>query len=166
MSAVVLIDPKRSASRGDQGPLQPILLIAVSIYCLLRGLLDFRALKSSAYRGRREVSKRFRRAGVSALASMYPVFDWSCSLRITMDISARAISLSDRPQWASWVTSVRMRREDRSSIFSHPLADLGGEKGLDDLLTWPFHPPRALNACRTAPAGFPLSKQPPIASTH
>jgi predicted pyridoxine 5'-phosphate oxidase superfamily flavin-nucleotide-binding protein len=25
-----------------------------------------------------------------------------------------------------WVTSVRMRREDRSSISSHPLADLGG----------------------------------------
>jgi len=29
-------------------------------------------------------------------------------------------------KWASWVTSVRMRREDRSSISSHPLADLGG----------------------------------------
>src|SRR5262249_34065837 len=43
-----------------------------------------------------------------------------------MDISARAISLSDRPQWASWVTSVRARREGRSSISSHPLADLGG----------------------------------------
>src|SRR5690349_14400005 len=26
-----------------------------------------------------------------------------------MDISARAISLADRPQWAIWVTSVRMR---------------------------------------------------------
>ena len=26
-----------------------------------------------------------------------------------------------------WVTSVRMRREDRSSISSHPLADLGGK---------------------------------------
>jgi hypothetical protein len=33
-----------------------------------------------------------------------------------MDISARAISLPDRPQWAIWVTSVRIRREDRSSI--------------------------------------------------
>src|SRR5262245_12354142 len=33
-----------------------------------------------------------------------------------MDISARAVSLADRPQWAIWVTSVRMRREDRSSI--------------------------------------------------
>src|SRR5262245_19757016 len=33
-----------------------------------------------------------------------------------MDISARAISLADRPHRAIWVTSVRMRREDRSSI--------------------------------------------------
>jgi hypothetical protein len=37
-------------------------------------------------------------------------------LRAIMDISARAISLPDRPQWAIWVTSVRIRREDRSSI--------------------------------------------------
>ena len=42
-----------------------------------------------------------------------------------MDISARAISLTDRPQRAIWVTSVRTRREDRTSISSHPLADLG-----------------------------------------
>src|SRR6516162_2934813 len=33
-----------------------------------------------------------------------------------MDISAHAISLADRPQWAIRVTSVRTRREDRSSI--------------------------------------------------
>jgi len=46
-------------------------------------------------------------------------------LRAIMDISARAISLPDRRQRANWVTSVRMRREDRSSISSHPLADLG-----------------------------------------
>ena len=46
-------------------------------------------------------------------------------LRTIMDISARAISLADRPQRAIRVTSVRMRREDRSSISSHPLADLG-----------------------------------------
>ena len=46
-------------------------------------------------------------------------------LRAIMDISARATSVPDRPQWANWVTSVRMRREDRSSISSHPLADLG-----------------------------------------
>src|SRR5262245_24764638 len=37
-------------------------------------------------------------------------------LRAIMDISARAISLADRPQWAIWVTSARKRREDRSSI--------------------------------------------------
>jgi uncharacterized lipoprotein YbaY len=37
-------------------------------------------------------------------------------LRAIMDISARAISLADRPQRAIWVTSVRKRREDRSSI--------------------------------------------------
>ena len=30
-------------------------------------------------------------------------------------------------KWAIRVTSVRMRREDRSSISSHPLADLGGK---------------------------------------
>jgi hypothetical protein len=33
-----------------------------------------------------------------------------------MGISARAISLPERPQRAIRVTSVRMRREDRSSI--------------------------------------------------
>src|SRR4030095_12372342 len=42
-----------------------------------------------------------------------------------MAISARAFSLTDRPQRAIWVTSVRMRSEDRTSISSHPLADLG-----------------------------------------
>src|SRR5258708_1031045 len=47
-------------------------------------------------------------------------------LRTNMDISAHAISLADRPRRAFWVTSVRTRREDRSSISSHSLADLGG----------------------------------------
>jgi len=42
-----------------------------------------------------------------------------------MDISARAFSLTDRPQRAIWVTSVRTRSEDRTSISPHPLADLG-----------------------------------------
>src|SRR5260370_31111215 len=51
--------------------------------------------------------------------------------------------LCSRPSWISarvrshyrtgleraiWVTSVRTRREDRSSISSHPLADLGGQE--------------------------------------
>ena len=42
-----------------------------------------------------------------------------------MDISSRAFSLADRPQRAIGVTSVRTRSEDRTSISSHPLADLG-----------------------------------------
>src|SRR5881227_1070284 len=42
-----------------------------------------------------------------------------------MDISARATSLTDRLRRAIRVTSVRMRREDRSSISTYPLADLG-----------------------------------------
>src|ERR1700730_4898740 len=46
-------------------------------------------------------------------------------LRAIMDISARAFSLTDRPQRAIRVTSVRMRREDRTSISTYPLADLG-----------------------------------------
>src|SRR6202165_5146508 len=46
-------------------------------------------------------------------------------LRTIMDISARATSLADRPRRAIRVTSVRMRSEDRSSISSYPLADLG-----------------------------------------
>src|SRR5204862_8020242 len=71
------------------------------------------------------VARGFVELAVSGLASMYPAFDWSVMLRATMDISARAISLADRPQRAIWVTSVRMRRDDRSSISSHPLADLG-----------------------------------------
>lgn len=49
------------------------------------------------------------------------------ALLAIMDISARAISLADRPHRAIRVTSVRTRREDRSSISSHPLADLGGK---------------------------------------
>ena len=48
-----------------------------------------------------------------------------------MDISAHAISLSERPQRAIQVTSVRKRREDRTSISSHPLADLGRYKVVD-----------------------------------
>src|SRR5206468_9954842 len=76
------------------------------------------------------VARGFVELAVSGLASMYPAFDWSVMLRATMDISARAISLADRPQRAIWVTSVRMRREDRSSISSHPLADLSGKRVL------------------------------------
>ena len=73
----------------------------------------------------RASQEAFVELAVRGLASMYPAFDWSVVLRAIMDISAPAISLADRPQRAIRVTSVRMRREDRSSISSHPLADLG-----------------------------------------
>ena len=43
-------------------------------------------------------------------------------LRAIMDISAHTSSLPERPQRTNWVTSVRMRREDRTSVSSHPLA--------------------------------------------
>ena len=62
---------------------------------------------------------------MSGLASMYQTSDWSIMLRAIMDISARTSSLPERPQRTIWVTSVRMRREDRISVSSHPLADLG-----------------------------------------
>ena len=55
---------------------------------------------------------------VSGLASMYPVSDWSSVLLAIMDISARATSLSDRPHGASWVTSVRKRREPNLHLVS------------------------------------------------
>ena len=44
------------------------------------------------------VARDFRRSGGSGLASMYPAFDWSVSLLAIMDISARAISLAERPR--------------------------------------------------------------------
>src|SRR5262245_39925536 len=42
-----------------------------------------------------------------------------------MDISAPENSLADRPHWAIWVTRVLGRREERTSISCHTLADLG-----------------------------------------
>lgn len=56
---------------------------------------------------------------------MYPAFDWSWLLLAIMDISARATSLPDRSRWTIWVTSAHLRREDRTSISSYALADLG-----------------------------------------
>src|ERR1019366_429866 len=67
----------------------------------------------------------FAELAVSGLASMYPAFDWSICSGPSW-ISARVRShYRTGLDWAIWVTSVRMRREDRTSISSHPLADLG-----------------------------------------
>jgi hypothetical protein len=46
----------------------------------------------------RALQENFIDLAVSGLASMYPAFRWSISLRAIMDISARAISLTDRPR--------------------------------------------------------------------
>jgi hypothetical protein len=72
----------------------------------------------------RALQENFVELAVSGLASMYPAL-LERGLLAIMDISARAISLAERPQRAIRVTSVRTRREDRTSISSHPLADLG-----------------------------------------
>ena len=71
------------------------------------------------------VASGFAELAVSGLASMYPAFDWSICSRPSW-ISARVRShYRTGLDWTIWVTSVRMRREDRTSISSHPLADLG-----------------------------------------
>ena len=63
------------------------------------------------------VARGFVDLVVSGLASMYPASDWSSLCSWPSWISARL-----RPHYrtdlerASWVTSVRMRREDRTSI--------------------------------------------------
>ncbi len=68
----------------------------------------------------------FVELAVSGLASMYPASDWSSSCSEPSWISARMRShYRTGLDWAVWVTSARMRREDRTSISFHPLADLG-----------------------------------------
>src|ERR1700730_4897810 len=71
------------------------------------------------------VASGFAELAVSGLASMYPAFGWSICSGPSW-ISARVRSrYRTGLDWTIWVTSVRMRREDRTSITSHPLADLG-----------------------------------------
>src|ERR1700681_4612387 len=71
------------------------------------------------------VASGFAELAVSGLASMYPAFDWSICSGPSW-ISARVRSdWRTGLDWTIWVTSVRTRSEDRTSISSHPLADLG-----------------------------------------
>src|SRR5208283_1793425 len=68
----------------------------------------------------------FAELAVSGLASMYPASDWSVLCSGPSWISARMRShYRIGLERAIWVISVRMRREDRTSISSYPLADLG-----------------------------------------
>jgi len=72
--------------------------------------------------------KRFRRAGGErSCINVSGLWLERVLLLAIMDISAGAISLAERPDRAIWVTSVRTRREDRTSISSCSLADLGGQ---------------------------------------
>ena len=54
-------------------------------------------------------------------------------LRAIMGISARAISLPERPQRAVGVISARMRREDQSSISFLILSQTSAGKALQQL---------------------------------
>src|SRR5437879_3259217 len=66
---------------------------------------------------------------VFGLVSMYPASDWSDSLlRATMDISARSISLPDRPRLGQTGHQVSIAPGRPVSISSLPLADLGGKR--------------------------------------
>ena len=69
---------------------------------------------------RREHHKRF-----AVLRQCIRCLVGAALLRTIMDISTHATSLTDMPRRTIRVTSVRMRREDRSSISSYPLAELG-----------------------------------------
>src|SRR6476660_7383199 len=86
---------------------------------------------------------------VFGLASMYPASDWSGSLlRATMDISARSISLPDRPRLGQTGHQCSIAPGRPVSISSLPLADLGGEG-----LRWPFLHPGLTLDMRRAQAG-------------
>ena len=77
------------------------------------------------------VARGFHRSGGFGLASMYPASDWSVFCSGPSWISARLRShYQTGLERAIWVTRVRRRREDRSSISFHPLADLGRKTGL------------------------------------
>ncbi|MEH2474237.1 hypothetical protein V1281_004577 [Nitrobacteraceae bacterium AZCC 2161] len=71
--------------------------------------------------------EKIRRIGGGGLASMYPASDWSVCApgHHGYQRACVLISLQASISRAIKVTSIRMRREDRSSIFSYPLADLG-----------------------------------------
>ena len=71
------------------------------------------------------VASGFAELAVSGHASMYPASDWSICSGPSW-ISARVRSrYRTGLDGAIRVTSVRTRSEDRTSISSHPLADLG-----------------------------------------
>src|SRR6266568_3298521 len=102
------------------------------------------------------VASGFAELAVNGLASMYPASDWSICSGPSW-ISARMRShLRTGLDRAIWVTSVRMRREDRTSISSHPLADLGWKLLIGYVIACssyravPLFEPRAVPSSRPA----------------
>src|ERR1700730_13777192 len=97
------------------------------------------------------VASGFAELAVSGLASMYPAFDWSICSGPSW-ISARV--RSRYREGLDW--SVRMRREDRTSISSHPLADLGWKLLIGYVIACssyravPLFEPRAVPSSRPA----------------
>jgi hypothetical protein len=101
-------------------------------------------------------ARGFRRSGRYGLASMYPASAWSCVApghhgyqRACDLINGQASS------GAMWVTSVRVRREDRSSISTHPLADLGRVKAVGYVINSSSCYAVPLFAPRTVPSSRP-----------
>jgi hypothetical protein len=92
---------------------------------LLAGLSPAGMAASLAALVRPCVASGFVDLVVNGLASMYPVSIWSCFAPDHHGYQRACDSLTDRPRQAIWVTSVRMRRQDRSFISTYPLADLG-----------------------------------------
>src|SRR5271154_1614672 len=76
-----------------------------------------------------------------------------------MDISARAISLTDRPERAIWVTSVRTRSEDRTSISSHPLADLGWKLLISYVIVCSSYPQFLCSSQGAVPSSRPAERR-------
>jgi hypothetical protein len=88
------------------------------------GALSKTAFDPNVWSGR-ALRVDFSELAVSSLASMYPAFDWNVWCSGPSWISARVRShCRTGLERAIRVTSVRKRQEDRTSISSHPLADL------------------------------------------
>ena len=92
----------------------------------IRALLDLKRTFDDVWSGRALQEDIVERSCINVSG-----FDWSPYAPGINDIGAPAISLADRPQGAIWVTSVRMRRKDRSSISFLILSHTSAGKGFD-----------------------------------
>jgi hypothetical protein len=86
----------------------------------MRAIFTCRVVASLNRPGGNVTGVNFLAAGVGekalGLASMYPAFDWSFRAPGHHGYQRACDLITGKASWAIWVTSVRMRREDRSSI--------------------------------------------------